>query len=84
MPRILNDNAEAQPEALVTWESEQFFKSLMVITLSCLSPKTLGALLALYEHKTAFLERLLGIKPFDQPGVEFGEKICETYLGCES
>lgn len=43
--------------------------------LACrkLTPGALGALLALYEHKTAFEGFILGINPFDQEGVELGK-----------
>lgn len=43
--------------------------------LSEISAKTLGALMALHEHKTTMLGTLYGINPFDQPGVELGKKI---------
>jgi glucose-6-phosphate isomerase len=39
------------------------------------SPETLGALIAAYEHKTYFLAVLLGLNPFDQWGVELGKEI---------
>jgi glucose-6-phosphate isomerase len=39
------------------------------------SPGTLGALLALYEHRTFCSARLWGINPFDQWGVELGKEI---------
>jgi len=44
-----------------------------LIVLPGLNPHSLGALLALYEHKV-FVEGVLwGINPFDQWGVEFGK-----------
>lgn len=46
-----------------------------VITMDCVSPGTLGALLALYEHRTFCSARLWGINPFDQWGVELGKEI---------
>ena len=80
MARVLNANADAQAEALVTRESEQFYNSLLVVTLSNLYPETLGSLMALYEHKTAMLGKLFMVNAFDQPGVEFGKKICQTLM----
>ncbi len=41
-----------------------------IITLNGLTPETIGALLALYEHQVASLGCLLNINPFDQFGVE--------------
>lgn len=37
----------------------------------------LGALLALYEHRTFCLGLLYGINSFDQPGVELGKKLAK-------
>ncbi|MBP6815323.1 MAG: glucose-6-phosphate isomerase [Burkholderiaceae bacterium] len=40
-----------------------------------LSPHALGALIAMYEHKTVALAWLWGINPFDQWGVELGKQM---------
>ena len=45
------------------------------ITMDALTPATLGALLALYEHRTFCSGQLWGINPFDQWGVELGKEI---------
>jgi len=52
-----------------------------VITLDSLEPATLGALLALYEHRTFCSARLWGINPFDQWGVELGKEIGVDIFG---
>jgi len=50
------------------------------ILLPQLTPQTLGALLALYEHKT-FVEGVLwGIDSFDQWGVELGKSLAGQIL----
>ena len=46
-----------------------------VITMESLNPATLGALLALYEHRTFCSAQLWKINPFDQWGVELGKEI---------
>jgi glucose-6-phosphate isomerase len=46
-----------------------------VISMAALTPATLGALLALYEHRTFCSAQLWGINPFDQWGVELGKDI---------
>ncbi len=46
-----------------------------VISMDSVNPGTLGALLALYEHRTFCSARLWGINPFDQWGVELGKEI---------
>lgn len=44
-----------------------------LIVLPRLTPYTLGALLALYEHKVFVQAVIWGINPFDQWGVEYGK-----------
>lgn len=44
-----------------------------LLVLPRLSPYTLGALLALYEHKVFVQGLIWGINPFDQWGVEYGK-----------
>jgi glucose-6-phosphate isomerase len=43
-----------------------------------LTPATLGALIALYEHKVFTQSVVWGINAFDQWGVELGKKMAET------
>lgn len=51
------------------------------IVLERLDPERLGALIALYEHKT-FVEGVLwGINSFDQWGVELGKSLAARVLG---
>jgi glucose-6-phosphate isomerase len=45
------------------------------ILLDRLDARTLGALLAFYEHRTFATAMLMGINPFDQFGVELGKQI---------
>ena len=45
------------------------------ILLDRLDPRTLGALIAFYEHRTFANAVLTGINPFDQFGVELGKQI---------
>ncbi|MDS1139982.1 glucose-6-phosphate isomerase [Pusillimonas sp. SM2304] len=48
-----------------------------LIVLPRLSPYTLGALLALYEHKVFVQGVIWGINPFDQWGVEYGKVLAK-------
>lgn len=48
-----------------------------LIILQRLSPYTLGALLALYEHKVFVQGLVWGINPFDQWGVEYGKVLAK-------
>jgi len=45
------------------------------LLLEALTPRSLGALIALYEHRVFVQATLWGINPFDQYGVESGKKI---------
>ena len=55
--------------------------TLAFILLDRLGPEELGALLALYEHKT-FVEGVIwGINSFDQWGVELGKSLAARVLG---
>jgi glucose-6-phosphate isomerase len=49
-----------------------------VILLETLDAWSLGALLAMYEHKVFVQAVLWGINPFDQPGVELGKKLAAS------
>ncbi|WP_118856899.1 glucose-6-phosphate isomerase [Sphingomonas mesophila] len=48
------------------------------ILLDRLDARTLGALLAFYEHRVFAAAVLLGINPFDQFGVELGKKMARA------
>ena len=45
------------------------------LLLDRLDPRTLGALLSFYEHRTFANAVLIGINPFDQFGVELGKEL---------
>ena len=74
-------NALAQARALMLGQPgdapERHFagnRPSTVLLLPDLSPHSLGALLALYEHRTFVLGSLWGINSFDQWGVELGKR----------
>lgn len=46
-----------------------------LLMLHTLNPKTLGALIAMYEHKVFVQGFIWNINSFDQPGVELGKKL---------
>lgn len=47
-----------------------------------LTPHTMGALWALYEHKVAFQGFIWGINSFDQEGVQLGKVLAKKVLRC--
>ncbi|STZ07771.1 Glucose-6-phosphate isomerase [Moraxella caprae] len=51
------------------------------LLLTALSPKTLGSLIALYEHKVFVMSVIWGINPFDQWGVEVGKVMADSVFG---
>ncbi|MCB1119667.1 MAG: glucose-6-phosphate isomerase, partial [Chlamydiia bacterium] len=75
-------NLIGQAIALAKGEGQAFpgnRPSRMLLTDS-LSPYRLGALLAFYEHQTAFLGFLLNINSFDQEGVQLGKKLAKNVM----
>ncbi len=90
---ILMANFFAQTEALLNGKEinqDQYFetpfkefygdKPTNTILIDKLTPKSLGSLLAMYEHKT-FVEGLLwNIFSFDQFGVELGKELATNIL----
>ncbi len=78
LDKVLMANAKAQTEALVTRDpNSKYFNVVSTITLDELTPERLGALMAMYEHKTTMLGTLFGVNAFDQPGVELGKKLAK-------
>ena len=83
--RMLAVNAIAQTAALMSGDTSDPLgtpgnQPSTTILLPALNARTLGALLALYEHKV-FVEGVLwNINSFDQPGVELGKRIATALL----
>ena len=73
---MLIANAKAQADALALRDTKSGYRNYVTtISIDELTPARLGALMALYEHKTTMLGTLFGINPFDQPGVELGKQL---------
>jgi len=53
----------------------------LTITLSAVTPETMGALFQIYEETTALAGTMMDIDPFDQPGVEEGKKLTFGLMG---
>jgi glucose-6-phosphate isomerase len=51
-----------------------------MLLLDALTPRSLGALLALYEHRTYVQSALWDINAFDQWGVEHGKTLADSLL----
>jgi len=50
------------------------------LVLPALTPRSLGALIALYEHRVFCTGAMWGINSFDQWGVELGKALCNALL----
>ena len=50
------------------------------LVLEALTPRALGALIALYEHRVFTSAAVWGINAFDQWGVELGKSLCQQLL----
>jgi glucose-6-phosphate isomerase len=55
-------------------------RPVSLIAFDTLDARTLGRLVAMYEHKVFTQSVLWGINAFDQWGVELGKKMCEEVL----
>ena len=51
-----------------------------MLLLDGLTPRSLGALLAMYEHSVFLQGVIWGINPFDQFGVELGKQVADRVL----
>ena len=48
-----------------------------------MNPRTVGALIALFERAVGFYASLVNINAYNQPGVEAGKKAAETLLSLQ-
>ena len=89
--RLLLLNAFAQAAALMEGQPNDDLqrsysgnRPSTTVLLNRLDARSLGALIAFYEHRTFANAVLLGINPFDQFGVELGKKIASRLAGDSS
>ncbi len=52
----------------------------VTVTITQVNPRTIGALIALFERAVGFYASLVNINAYNQPGVEAGKKAAETLL----
>ena len=80
--------AEHAPTASTTFDRELLARHRSfpgnrpstTLLLDTLTPRSLGALIALYEHRVFVSGALWGINSFDQWGVELGKALCSALL----
>lgn len=66
---------EGTPESLIPFKVMEGNRPTNVILADQLTPKVLGALIALYEHSVFTQGAIWGVNSFDQWGVEFGKEL---------
>jgi glucose-6-phosphate isomerase len=72
--------AAGNPPALALHREQPGNQPSNLIVMDELTPETLGALLAFYEHKTFVQGVIWGINSFDQWGVELGKQLAARLL----
>ena len=68
------------PDAIAPHRAVPGNRATTTLLLDALTPASLGALLALYEHKVFTQATVWGINPFDQWGVELGKELAGGVL----
>jgi glucose-6-phosphate isomerase len=68
------------PEVIAAHRSFPGNRPSTTLVLEALTPRSLGALVALYEHRVFCCGALWGINSFDQWGVELGKALCNALL----
>lgn len=68
------------PEAIAKHRTFPGNRPSLTLLMDEVTPRSLGALVALYEHRTFVSGALWGINSFDQWGVELGKALCKDLL----
>jgi glucose-6-phosphate isomerase len=68
------------PEVLASHRSFPGNRPSTTFVLDALTPRSLGALIAMYEHRVFTSGAIWGINSFDQWGVELGKALCNQLL----
>ncbi|MEA3639064.1 MAG: glucose-6-phosphate isomerase [Lamprobacter sp.] len=78
---IASGLSEAEADRLAPQRQFDGNRPTSTILMDQVSPRTLGALIALYEHKIFTQGIIWGINSFDQWGVELGKKLANVIIG---
>lgn len=70
--------SEEEIETLTPFKVFEGNRPTSTLLLDKVEPKTLGALIALYEHKVFVQGVIWGVNSFDQWGVELGKQLAKT------
>jgi len=81
--QILSANLRAQADALAFGSDDGQYpgnRPSSILYLEGMSPRSLGRLIALYEHKVFVQGIMWNLNSFDQPGVELGKIMAKKIL----
>jgi glucose-6-phosphate isomerase len=78
---LASGNSETDAERLAPHKSFPGNRPSNTIVLSRLDPASLGALVALYEHKVMVQGAIWNVDSFDQWGVELGKVLARSIVG---
>ena len=82
LSELKNKNlSETEIKKLTPFKVFEGDKPTTTILIDKLTPESLGALIALYEHKIFVQGVIWNVNSFDQWGVELGKKLAKTILG---
>ncbi len=86
LQQLANANAAAQIEAFAMGNASDDpqrrhagSRPCSVLLMNAVTPETIGALIALYEHKVFVQSLIWGVNAFDQFGVELGKRLCAGF-----
>jgi glucose-6-phosphate isomerase len=80
LERAPTASATLAPEVLARHRTFPGNRPSTTLLLEALSPRALGALVAMYEHRVFTSGALWGINSYDQWGVELGKALCNALL----
>ncbi len=72
--------AEGTPEELIPFKTFEGNRPSNTILIDKITPRTFGALIALYEHKIFVQGVIWNVNSFDQFGVELGKQLAKNIL----
>jgi glucose-6-phosphate isomerase len=78
--KVPTASRQMAPEVLAQHRTFPGNRPSITLMLEQLTPRSLGALVALYEHRTFVTGAIWGINSFDQWGVELGKAMCSELL----
>jgi glucose-6-phosphate isomerase len=78
--RVPTASAQLDADTLARHRTFPGNRPSTTLVLDALTPRSLGALIALYEHRVFTSGAVWGIDSFDQWGVELGKALCNQLL----